>query len=236
MDHLKLRVVRYTLICSADRTPRDFFCLDGYAAVLAGILLDRLRNYHSSPHPSNARAHLVHLQRLNYGGKANLFKGWIKCLDRMLPALICAKLSIGSCSFAFHRKIKKVRDFHEQDGHPNQKLVHDRALIMAFNCHKCYNAYVSSDQLSVDDILNYDVYDALNRLREKLKKHGVFSYDYLEQTGDNVMNGLPFQVFLLLDSFLPYKEWRYHLCETKALVTPTEMQAMHNNILFHKLK
>jgi len=90
--------------------------------------------------------------------------------------------------------------------------------------------------LSVDDILNYDVYDALNRLREKLKKHGVFSYDYLEQTGDNVMNGLPFQVFLLLDSFLPYKEWRYHLCETKALATSTEMQAMHNNILFHKLK
>ena len=240
MQHLRGRTRRFTMICTADGQLRDFITLDGVSPQVTALFLDKLRNYHSSTNQSNPQELISHLLRLNYGRKGVQYKVWIRMMDRLCPALMCAKLALGDCSFLFHRKIKKLSDLNISNGTITQKLIYDRALIVAYNCHMCYNAHGSADQLTVDDIMSYDVYCALHRLRTVLKLHGVFSYDYLEATFGNQVRasdikGLPYALFLLLDSFIPYNEWRAHLTDSKTLVTPREKQLMNTNVLFHRL-
>jgi hypothetical protein len=178
---------------------------------------------------------------VNYAGKGTQFKLWVKTVDKLLPALVCAKLALGDCRVIMSRRITKLRSLDKADNSRAQKFVYDKAITAAYNLQKCFNACHSSDELTVDEILDYDVYYSLDRLRTTLKLHGVFSIDYLENThGPDVkshhIRGIPYPLFLLLDSFIPYDQWRHHLTVKKTLVTELEKQKMYTNPLFHRLR
>ena len=190
---------------------------------------------------TSCRPLLSHLADLNYANKGTQFKNWLKIVDKALPVLICAKLAQGDCRSVLTRGIKCLRALHKPGNSRSQKLVYDRALTAAYNCHRCFNSCNPADQTELTTILTYDVYDSISRLRKELKTHRAFSLDWLENTyhGDvkpHHIWGIPYQLFLLLDSLIPYDGWRKHLTLKNTHITKAEERQMHTNPLFHKLR
>lgn len=238
---IRSRLTKWIMISRADGQQRVVVILDNNAVLVTGLLLDRIRTHYDSPHLSSCRALLSSLCDRNFAGKGAQFRMWLKQTDLLVASLVTSKFALSDFGYCFARLVRKLEDLNRPGMSEPMKLQYHRALVMATNIHLYYNAHLSSEQLSVDDIMNYDVYYSIFRLRLTLSKFGVFSVEYLQQKyGHNLrsvhIKGIPYAMFLLLDSLIPFTHWRHHLTKDKTLIMPNEADMMSNNPLFHRIR
>lgn len=237
-SELKKRLTKWIMVSNGDGQLRVVVVLDNNSVLVTGLLLDRIRTHHDSPHPCSCRAMLSSLADRNFAGKGIQFRMWQKQSDALVASLVTSKFALSDFGYCFTRVVQKLEDLNRPGMNEVMKLQYHRAIVMATNIHLYYNAHLSSEQLSVDDIMNYDVYYSIFRLRHVLGKHGVFSVEYLQQKHGHDLKsvhikGIPYPMFLLLDSLIPFQHWRRHLTKDKTLVMPDEADMMSNNPLFH---
>lgn len=114
---------------------------------------------------------------------------------------------------------------------------YDRALVMATNIFRHHNLGEGGEQIdSVNQIMDYQLYNRFNHLKTALTVDGVVSArsDVVGNATD--LHGVILPMFLAIDTLLPDAAWRFECQSTKVDVAATERASFNNNIRLYMEK
>jgi hypothetical protein len=128
----------------------------------------------------------------------------------LLAALVCCQA--GMDDFPGYHMCKATRRCASWGGSAETIDCYDKARMMALIIEHSYKLPHNprfGPFLTANNIMGYDIYGGLTKLRKSLMEHGVVS-EYGNHVGAarDVLDGVYLPMYLFLDSVLKDKSWR----------------------------
>ena len=179
--------------------------------------MDVLREYHNNP--NGARQSLENMAANNYafngpGGPG--FGTTVAKLDKLVPALLIGKAATREFKFSFTGIIPRLNSLKDATN-PIRNDRYQVAVLAAANVEYCSNALRGQSQIqNMSQYMDYHARDSLDKLKQSLRKDGVWSVGYIEDRckeenrdvrKEDVL-GVFYPVALLMDTLLKDSEWR----------------------------